>query len=165
MKLFWCQTIFKPEFCGDALIQKIKYCLRMIGRERLLIWDKCSLDEWSTLMFWSLGSMKPLCHNGVICTHPKEYFWDRNRYWFCKCTHFYLWMTDKKDLQIGRSLVRKYVDPFFFWSTRFSSPGTMIEAVLKPKIIWNTIWNWLWYMPYVPFHFHFHFRKNDREKP
>ena len=78
-------------------------------QREILFLDKYSLEEWSTLLCWSLGRLKPLYNNGWSCTDTNEYIWDKNLVlMFDKWTDVYLRMTDKKDLQIGRSLVGKY---------------------------------------------------------
>ena len=74
---------FLTRVCWRSMTQK-KYYLRIIDKERLLFWDKCSLDEWNALFFSTLGRVKPLCNNGWTCTGPKENICDRNLYWSLK---------------------------------------------------------------------------------
>ena len=63
-----------------SLTQKTKYHLRMIDKEIFL--DKYSLEEESTLLYWSIGRVKPLYNKRYSNTVAKEYIRDRNWYWY-----------------------------------------------------------------------------------
>ena len=67
---------------------------------------------------------------------PKSIFKTGNDIDFWQINPFYLRIRDKKDFQIGRSLVGKYTNLFFLDLEKWlNNPVIMIEAVLISKNI------------------------------